>query len=68
MLACTVDRVDDPNVGVAVDGSVYKNMELFRIVLEEKTKALIKPGTDVSQISRMCLFLKICKPVKSELL
>ncbi|XP_060598512.1 hexokinase-2-like [Ruditapes philippinarum] len=46
LLACTVDRVEDSKVGIAVDGSVYKNMELFRDVLKEKTKSLIKPGTD----------------------
>ncbi|XP_053406528.1 hexokinase-like [Mercenaria mercenaria] len=46
LLACTVDRVEEQKIGIAVDGSVYKNIALFRDVLEEKTKDLIKPGTD----------------------
>lgn len=45
--ACVVNRVDDAVVGIAVDGSVYKNIQLFRDVLELKTKSLLKPGKAV---------------------
>lgn len=44
--SCLVNRVDDPVVGIAVDGSVYKNIELFRDMLDRRIKSLVKPGKE----------------------
>lgn len=49
--ACVVNRVGLPTVGIAVDGSVYKNMQLFRDVLAEKVKSLVNPGVNVRQLT-----------------
>lgn len=42
--ACLVNRVGRSLVGIAVDGSIYKHIQMFRDILEEKISHLLKPG------------------------
>jgi len=47
-IAVLVNRVNKPKVTVAVDGSLYRFHPHFHQLMMKMTKALIKPGIDVS--------------------
>ena len=46
-IATLLNRINKPNVTVAVDGSLYRFHPLFHDLMTEKINQLIKPGLKV---------------------
>lgn len=58
-LAVLLNKIDDPFVNIGVDGSVYRFHPFFRDLIIKKTRELIKPNIQVSDLghNRIALLL-----------